>query len=244
MRADQLLLSQGLAPTRSAAQRLIDAGAAQWESPAKGWTVVRKSGEDLPEGAAMRITDDAELRYVSRGGLKLEGALAKAGIAVAGLSALDIGQSAGGFTDVLLKAGAAHVTGIDVGHGQLHETLKADSRVTALEGVHVRDYVPAEPFDLVVGDLSFISMIGQIKHLADWLKPAGQALLLVKPQFELGPKALNKNGIVKDRTQYAVVKEQAKTAAEKRELVVKGWFESPVTGGDGNTEFFIWIQKP
>jgi len=242
MRADQLLLSHGLAPTRSAAQRLIDAGAAQWEGP-KGWTVVRKCGEDLPEGAPMRITDDAELRYVSRGGLKLEGALAKAGIDVTGLTALDIGQSTGGFTDVLLKAGAAHVTGIDVGHGQLHDKLKGDERVTALEGMHVRDYVPTAPFDLIVGDLSFISMIGTLKQQVDWLKPQGQALLLIKPQFELGPKALNKNGIVKDRKQYDLVKEQAAAAAEKRDLVVKGWFESPVTGGDGNTEFFLWVQK-
>ncbi|MBV8605375.1 MAG: TlyA family RNA methyltransferase [Pelomonas sp.] len=242
MRADQLLLAQGLAPTRSAAQRLIDADAVEWESP-KGWAVVRKSGEDLPEGVAMRVTNDAELRYVSRGGLKLEGALAKAGITVAGLAVLDMGQSTGGFTDVLLKAGAAHVTGIDVGHGQLHESFKADSRVTAFEGMHVRDYVPAAPFDLVVGDLSFISMIGTLKHVVDWLKPQGQALLLVKPQFELGPKALNKNGIVKDRAQYAVLKEQALAAAHKRDLVVKDWFESPVTGGDGNTEFFLWVQK-
>lgn len=242
MRADQLLLSLGLAPTRSAAQRLIDADAVEWSSP-KGWIVVRKSGEDLPEGTPMRVTNDAELRYVSRGGLKLEGALAKSGISVAGLSALDIGQSTGGFTDVLLKAGAAHVTGIDVGHGQLHESLKADARVTAHEGMHVRDFVPAAPFDLIVGDLSFISMIGTLKQQVDWLKAQGQALLLIKPQFELGPKALNKNGIVKDRAQYAVLKEQAAAAAEKRDLVVKGWFESPVTGGDGNTEFFLWVQK-
>ncbi|HEY1395541.1 TlyA family RNA methyltransferase [Roseateles sp.] len=243
MRADQLLLSLGLAPTRSAAQRLIDARAVEWEGP-KGWTVVRKCGEDLPEGTPMRVTDDAELRYVSRGGLKLEGALAKVGVSVAGLTALDMGQSAGGFTDVLLKAGATHVTGIDVGHSQLHETLKADPRVTAHEGMHVKDYVPAEPFDLVVGDLSFISMIGTLKHVVGWLKPQGQALLLIKPQYELGPKALNKNGIVKDKSQYVVLKEQALAAAEKRDLVVKGWFESPVTGGDGNTEFFIWVQKP
>lgn len=243
MRADQLLLSLGLAPTRSAAQRLIDARAVEWEGP-KGWTVVRKCGEDLLETTALRVTDDAELRYVSRGGLKLEGALAKAGVSAAGLSALDMGQSTGGFTDVLLKGGAAHVTGIDVGHGQLHETLKADPRVTAHEGMHVKDFVPDAPFDLVVGDLSFISMIGTLKHVVGWLKPQGQALLLIKPQYELGPKALNKNGIVKDRSQYVVLKEQAVAAAEKRDLVVKGWFESPVTGGDGNTEFFIWVQKP
>ncbi len=238
MRADQLLLSLGLAPTRSAAQRLIDSGAVQCAG-----RVLKKAGEDLPEQAQLVVTDDAELRYVSRGGLKLEGALAKARVSVTGFSALDMGQSAGGFTDVLLKAGAAHVTGIDVGHSQLHETLKADPRVTAHEGMHVKDYVPAEPFDLVVGDLSFISMIGTIKHVAGWLKPRGQALLLIKPQFELGKKALNKGGLIKDRKQYAELEQRAKAAVDETGLLQqRGWFESPVTGGDGNTEFFLWVQ--
>ena len=121
MRADQLLVAQGLAPTRSAAQRLIDAGAVQCAG-----RVLKKAGEDVSEHAQLVITDDAELRFVSRGGLKLEGALKSCGISVTGLRVLDIGQSTGGFTDVLLKAGAAHVTGIDVGHSQLHASLRED----------------------------------------------------------------------------------------------------------------------
>ena len=237
MRADQLLVAQGLAPTRSAAQRLIDSGAVQCAG-----RVLKKAGEDLPEHAQLVVTDDAELRYVSRGGLKLEGALQHSGIVVAGLQALDIGQSTGGFTDVLLKAGAAHVTGIDVGHSQLHASISGDARVTALEHMHVREYQPERSFELIVGDLSFISMLGELPRISSWLAPGGQALLLIKPQFELGKKALNKGGLVKDRKQYAELEARARACVEPLKLTLRGWFESPVTGGDGNTEFFLWVQ--
>ena len=238
MRADQLLVAKGLAPTRSAAQRLIEHGAVQCAG-----RVVKKAGEDVSEHAQLVITDDAELRYVSRGGLKLEGALKTSGIAVAGLHALDIGQSTGGFTDVLLKAGAAHVTGIDVGHSQLHAALREDARVTALENQHVREFLPAQSFELIVGDLSFISMLGELERISKWLAPAGQMLLLIKPQFELGKKALNKGGLVKDRKQYAELEERARAALAPLNVTERGWFESPVTGGDGNTEFFLWAQQ-
>jgi len=243
MRADQLLLAQGLAPTRSAAQRLIDGGAAEWASP-KGWAAVRKAGEDLPETAQFRITDDAELRYVSRGGLKLEGALKTSGIDAAGLTVLDIGQSTGGFTDCLLKSGAARVIGIDVGHGQLHASLASEARVQAIEGMHVRQYQPEQRFDLIVGDLSFISMLGALPQLAAWLTPQGQVLLLIKPQFELGPKALARGGMVKDKSQYVQLETQAREAARALGWQVRGYFESAITGGDGNTEFFLWAAGP
>src|SRR5690348_11444860 len=119
MRADQLLVQQGLAPSRSAAQRLIERGAVRWLGP-RGWAVPKKAGDELPEGCEIELTDDAELRWASRGGLKLEGALAESGLDLRGVVALDVGQSTGGFTDVLLARGAARVVGIDVGHGQLH----------------------------------------------------------------------------------------------------------------------------
>ena len=188
MRADQLLLAQGLAPTRSAAQRLIDGSAAEWLSPA-GWAAVRKAGQELPDAAQLRVTDDAELRYVSRGGLKLQGALLAAGLSVTGLTVLDVGQSTGGFTDCLLKGGASKVVGFDVGHGQMNAVLMKDSRVVALENLHVREladsallqHAPADGFDLIVGDLSFISMLGALPFLAPWLKAGGQVLLLIKP---------------------------------------------------------------
>ena len=250
MRADQLLVSQSLAPTRSAAQRLIDAGSAEWESPA-GWAKVRKAGENLPEHAQMRVTDDAELRYVSRGGLKLEGALAHCGIDVSGFTALDMGQSTGGFSDCLLKKGALSVVGVDVGHAQLNAALAADPRVVALEGLHVRElegsalaeHKPAAGFDLIVGDLSFISMIGALPQLAPWLRGEGQVLLLVKPQFEVGPKHVARGGLVKDAAQFPLLEARAREACAALNWTVRDYFESPITGGDGNKEFFLWAQS-
>lgn len=251
MRADQLLVAHKLAPTRSAAQRLIDSGAAEWASPT-GWARVRKSGEDLPQTAQFRITDDAELRFVSRGGLKLEGALKHCGLSVAGLKVLDMGQSTGGFSDCLLKSGAARVVGVDVGHGQLHASLSSDSRITALEGLHVRELIgsaleghkPEGGFDLIVGDLSFISMLGALPHLKPWLRAGGQVLLLVKPQFELGPKAVGRGGLVKDSGLYPQLQAQAREACAALGWAVRDYFQSPITGGDGNTEFFLWAQAP
>ena len=250
MRADQLLLAQGLAPTRSAAQRLIDGGAAEWLSPT-GWVVVKKAGAELVEGAQLRITDDAELRYVSRGGLKLEGALRAAALSVAGLTVLDVGQSTGGFTDCVLKKGAAQVTGFDVGHGQLNSALIGDPRVAALENLHVREladsalaiHVPPGGFDLIVGDLSFISMLGALPFLAPWLKPEGQVLLLIKPQFEVGPKHVSRGGLVKDAAQYPLLETRAREACAALDWRVNGYFESAIHGGDGNTEFFLWASK-
>ena len=142
MRADQMLVSRGLAPTRSAAQRLIAQGAVRWLG-ARGWSVPRKAGDELPEGCEIEITDDAELRWVSRGGLKLDGALAATGLAVAGRVALDVGQSTGGFTDVLLARGAARVVGLDVGHGQLQQLVSrrvalADEDLIPERGVDAR----------------------------------------------------------------------------------------------------------
>ena len=187
MRADQLLVAQGLAPTRSAAQRLIDRGGVRWLGP-KGWAVPRKAGEDLPEGCQVEVTDDAELRFVSRGGLKLEAALERCGFAVDGAKGLDAGQSTGGFTDLLLQRGAATVVGIEVGHGQLHPRLIADPRVECHEGVNARDVAGSAfaaahaegSFDIVTGDLSFISLTLVLPTLRRYLKPTGQLLMLVK----------------------------------------------------------------
>jgi 23S rRNA (cytidine1920-2'-O)/16S rRNA (cytidine1409-2'-O)-methyltransferase len=248
MRADQLLVAQGHAPTRSAAQRLISNGAAEWASPT-GWAVLKKAGEDLPETAQLRVTDDAELRYVSRGGLKLEGALAHVGFDVANHTALDLGQSTGGFTDCLLAHGARHVVGVDVGHGQLHPRLQVDVRVTALEGVHVREldvlraHAPTGGFTLIVGDLSFISMVGSLPELLPWLEVHGHLLVLIKPQFELGPQALGKGGLVKDEADYPRLEARVRLACTALGLKVLDYFDSPITGGDGNREFFLWASR-
>jgi 23S rRNA (cytidine1920-2'-O)/16S rRNA (cytidine1409-2'-O)-methyltransferase len=247
MRADQLILQRGLAPTRSAAQRLIAQGAVRWRglNSDKGWAVPYKAGEDLPEACELEVTDDAELRWVSRAGLKLDAALAHTGIDVAGRHALDVGQSTGGFTEVLLARGAASVVGVDVGHGQLHERVRADPRVTALEGVNARQLsaaqLPRARFDLVVADLSFISLT----LVLDALVPLAERdlLLLVKPQFELQPGDIGKGGLVTDPVAHGHVAARLRAACDKRGLVQRDYFESTVAGGDGNREHFLWAQK-
>jgi 23S rRNA (cytidine1920-2'-O)/16S rRNA (cytidine1409-2'-O)-methyltransferase len=249
MRADQLLVARGLAQTRSQAQRVIASGV-EWLG-AQGWQAVVKNGEELPEGAELRVLDNAEQRYVSRGGLKLEGALAHAALSVIGLVCLDVGQSTGGFTDVLLQGGASGVVGVDVGHGQLHPSLRSHERVRWFEGINARemtaatlgDAMPAGGFDLIVADLSFISVA---KVVAPWpalLRKGGRVLSLVKPQFEVGKAAIGKGGIVKSAADLARVESEVKAAFEAAGLAVVDYFASAITGGDGNHEFFIQAAK-
>jgi 23S rRNA (cytidine1920-2'-O)/16S rRNA (cytidine1409-2'-O)-methyltransferase len=241
MRADQLLVERGMAPTRSAAQRLIATGAVRWRAPA-GWRVPSKAGEDLPSSAELEITDDAELRFVSRGGLKLDGALARLGLEVAGMTCLDLGQSTGGFTDALLQGGATRVVGVDVGHGQLHPRLAADARVTALEGVNARHLeaaqLPVARFDLIVGDLSFISLTLVLPALMPLLGD-GHLLLLVKPQFELQPIDIGSGGQVKTQAAYGHAEKRLRKACATNGLEVLDWFDSATPGGEGAREFFL-----
>ncbi|MES2887562.1 MAG: TlyA family RNA methyltransferase [Pseudomonadota bacterium] len=254
MRADQLIVLRGLAPTRSAAQRLIDAGGVFWRGP-QGWAVPRKAGEDLPDTCELQVRDDAELRFVSRGGLKLEAALEHCGVAVQGLQCLDVGQSTGGFTDALLQRGAARVVGIDVGHGQLNVQLRGDERVVCHEGVNARDVTgtafgeetPLHSMDLVTGDVSFISLTLVLPTVVRYLAPQGHLLMLVKPQFELQPEHIGKNGLVKDPAFYAQVETRLRKAVAELSLTCRAYFPSTIQGGGtghgaGNTEFFIWAQ--
>ena len=251
MRADQLLVQRELAPTRSAAQRLIDAGGVRWLGP-KGWAVPRKAGEDLPEDCQVEVTDDAELRFVSRGGLKLDAALARCAISVERKTCLDVGQGTGGFTDVLLQRGAASVVGVEVGRAQLAQALSLDERVQTFEGLNARDVAGSafeaehapHSFGFVVGDVSFISLTHVLPTIVRCLAPEGSALLLVKPQFELQPADIGKGGLVKDAAAYAVVETRIRTACAGRGLRVRDYFESAVTGGDGNREFFVWATAP
>jgi len=251
MRADHLILARGLAPTRSAARRLIAGGAAEWRGP-RGWHACAKAGEELEADAELRIVDDAELRWASRAGLKLDGALARTGVDVAGRVCLDAGQGSGGFADVLLARGAARVVGFDVGHDQLHPRLRDDARVISLEGLHVRElagsalaaHAPPAGFDLLVADLSFISLAGALLHLAPWLRSGGEAVLLAKPQFEVGRSHVGKGGLVRDVAQLQRVETIFREACAGVHWTVRDYFASPVSGGDGNTEFFVWAGAP
>lgn len=247
MRADQLLVERGLAASRSQAVRLI-AGGLRWRDAGTGdaWRSVVKNKDDVPESAELELVDAAEARYVSRGGLKLEGALAASGVDPAGRLCLDVGQSTGGFTDCLLQRGAAKVVGVDVGHGQLHAKLREDERVVPIEGVNARalsaDDLGEEGesrFDLIVSDLSFISLTLVLPAVVGFLADDGRLLMLVKPQFELQPGQVGKGGIVRDESMYAVVEKRLHDACEALGLRVLQWFDSPIAGGDGNREFFI-----
>ena len=245
-RADALLVTLGLAPSRTAAQRLIEAGRVF----ADGVAVV-KPAQELPANVALHIVADTDDRYISRGGLKLAGALAHTGLDVHGCVCLDVGQSTGGFTDCLLQAGAARVVGVDVGHGQLHPRLRSDVRCVCIEGCNARaldaaalgSHYPACGFDLIVADASFISLTLLLPQLPPLLAPGGDMLLLVKPQFEVGPEHVGRGGIVKDATLYPQVEAKLRAACAAAHLVVHDWFDSPITGGDGNREFFLWISR-
>lgn len=330
MRADVFLVDFGHAATRSQAQRLIAAGV-QWRlSKGAPWQKVAKNGDDIPAIAEVELLDAAEAKYLSRGGLKLEGALAAAGLQVAGLRCLDVGQSTGGFTDCLLQHGAAQVVGVDVGHGQVHERLRADPRVICVEGLNARTLTlgalqqecelalsevieevednetqPEAPyswmrngglvdeqyddsddakdkdierfkseraakiqaraagtlpverrrraecadvdttpvFDMVTGDLSFISLTLVLPSLVPLLAPEGALLMLVKPQFELQPGQVGKGGIVRDPALYAVVEKRIRECCAENGLAVQAWLDSPISGGDGNREFFVFARR-
>lgn len=271
MRADQLLVQRQLASTRSQAQRLIADGV-QWLRGAE-WKTVTKNGDEIPPEAELKLLNDAEARYVSRGGLKLEAALQQVGLAVTGLACLDVGQSTGGFSDCLLQHGAASVVGVDVGSGQLHPSLREDPRVLCVEKINARALVASDliaayadstgaegqfdveegdadlvefapEFDLIVADLSFISQTLVLPAVVPLLKNGGTLLTLVKPQFELQPGQVGKGGIVKDSAMYQLVEQRLREACAALGLSVTAWFDSPIAGGDGNREFFIAAVKP
>lgn len=241
-RADQLLVERGLAPSRTAARALIEAGRVYCDG-----RPLTKPAQALPPSAELVVTPDAADRFVSRGGLKLAGALAHTGLAVRGRVCLDIGQSTGGFSDCLLQEGAAQVVGVEVGHGQLHPRLADDARCVTLEGINARTLSPAElgthwpqaGFDLIVCDASFISLTLLMPRWAPLLAAHGHILALAKPQFEVGPQGLGKGGIVRDDTRYPQVEQRLRTAAQAAGIDILDWFASPISGGDGNREFFF-----
>jgi 23S rRNA (cytidine1920-2'-O)/16S rRNA (cytidine1409-2'-O)-methyltransferase len=250
VRADQLLVERGLAASRSQAQRLIAAGV-RWRVGGGDWRVVGKNGDELPAQAELALQDASEARYVSRGGLKLEGALRDSGLAVQGRRCLDVGQSTGGFTDCLLQHGAAQVVGLDVGHDQLHPRLRSDARVVCIEGLNARELqagdarIPdaAQGFEVIVGDLSFISLSLVLPALWPLARADAQWLMLVKPQFELQPADIGKGGLVKDPARYADVRQRVQQACEALGLEMWGYWPSAIAGGDGNREFWMAARR-
>ncbi|QTP54490.1 TlyA family RNA methyltransferase [Billgrantia sulfidoxydans] len=251
-RLDQLLVSQGLARSRTRAQRLIRHGRV---SLAETGRVLHKPGEKLPEETLLVVTEDPEERYVSRAGLKLEALIEALGMTLEGKLVLDVGQSTGGFTDCALAFGARHVIGIEVGHGQLDADLRNDTRVTCLEGLNARS-MAGEPRlrealtaqgaaapDLAVMDVSFISQTLILPQLAALLRPGGELLSLVKPQFEVGPGGVNARGIVTDPRRYGEVEAAIRACCDELDLAIRHWQQSPITGGDGNREFLLHAVK-
>jgi 23S rRNA (cytidine1920-2'-O)/16S rRNA (cytidine1409-2'-O)-methyltransferase len=236
-RLDQLLVERGLAESRARAQALVMAG-------------LVFSGERRLDKPGMLVADDVPLAvkgpehpWVSRGGVKLAHALDRFGIEPSGLVCLDVGVSTGGFTDVLLSRGASRVYAVDVGRGQLAWKLRADPRVIVLERVNVRDLTPAlipEPIDLIVCDVSFISLTMALPAALALAAPSATLVALIKPQFEAGREQVRKGGIVRDPEVLREVCERISTwLAAQPDWQVSGLIDSPIAGADGNFEFLI-----
>ncbi len=243
-RLDKLLVEHGLATTRTQAQKLIEAGLVE-AKVAGQWALQKKPSVKLLEACALRAGEHPDMRYVSRAGLKLEAALRNNSLDVAGFTALDVGQSTGGFTDCLLKHGACKVVGVEVGHDQLVAALREHADVVCLEGVNARhldsdllQYAPKK-FDIAVMDVSFISQKLILPRLPVLLKPQGLLITLIKPQFEVGPEGLGKGGLVKPEVDMQALEREFKAYVQALNFDVLHYSESPIKGGDGNREFLL-----
>jgi 23S rRNA (cytidine1920-2'-O)/16S rRNA (cytidine1409-2'-O)-methyltransferase len=245
IRLDAELVRRGLARSREQAAALIEAGRVQVRgAPA------HKAAAQVDPADPVRVTGgEAHEDYVSRGGHKLAGALATfapEGLAVAGLRCLDAGASTGGFTDVLLRAGAAEVVAVDVGYGQLAWPLRTDERVRVLERTNVRALTPdaiGGTVDLTVADLSFISLRLVLPALAACTTPDGDLVPMVKPQFEVGRERVGAGGVVRDPEVRADAVLDVANAAAGLGFGVAGVVRSPLPGPSGNVEFFLWLRR-
>lgn len=231
-----------LVTSRTEAQQLIDAN----RITVNGAVAAKASRQVAPGDQLVVVGPPA--RFVGRGAYKLDHALDVFALDVTGRRALDAGASTGGFTDCLLQRGAAQVVAVDVGHGQLHERLRADDRVSNFERTNIR-HVDVDtidgPVDLVVGDLSFISLRLVIGPLVSVCQPGADMVLLVKPQFEAGRSEVSKGrGVISDPEVWERVRGEVSGAFESAGCVVAGWTESPITGADGNHEFLIHAVAP
>ncbi|MDI1336399.1 MAG: TlyA family RNA methyltransferase [Lacunisphaera sp.] len=242
-RLDELLVARGLSPSRAQAKALIMSGRVR-----HGTERLEKPGKEFP--ADFELTVDQPPRFVSRGGEKLAAYLEKFPVDLTGAHLLDIGASTGGFTDCALQAGVASATCVDVGHGQLHEKIRRDPRVTSLEKTNARHLAPGAlpraSYDAVVMDLSFISLKSVLPAVWPFLRPGGTLVALVKPQFEAGKTEVDKGeGIIRDDAVRARVLAEVRGFA-LRELAgaaLLGEMECPVHGADGNREYLLGLRK-
>jgi len=238
-RLDLLLVDRGLASSRERAQALILSGVVLVNGQPAG-----KAGSAIAEDAEIALRQ-ADHPYVGRGGLKLAHALDTFGISIDGRLALDIGASTGGFTDVLLRRGAAHVVALDVGHGQIDWSLRTNPRVLVIERLNARNLslsdLPGQ-VDIVTIDVSFISLAHIFPRVPALLRPGADVIALVKPQFEAGRSEVGKKGVVRDTAVQARVVEEAIVRAAEVGLARAGATESPVTGDAGNREFLLHLR--
>lgn len=240
MRADVLLYKKAVAKSRENAKKLINDGAVLINGKK-----VLKPSEDFDENSYIFIMENNINKYVSRGGLKLEKALEEFKIDVRGMISLDLGASTGGFTDCLLQHGAAKVYAVDVGVGQLADTLRKDERVVVVEKCNARTPVPdiKELCDIAVMDVSFISQTLLYKTVCAHLKDGGIFISLIKPQFEAGREHLSPGGIVTNEKIHISIIDKIKNTAYSAGLDMIGCIVSPIKGGDGNTEYLAFFLK-
>ena len=238
-RLDQWLVAQGLCPSRTLAQRFIQAGQVFVNGQR-----VDKPAAPVPEGAQVQVKELP--RYVSRGGEKLEAALQQFSILPQDKICLDVGASTGGFSDCLLQHGATKVYCVDVGKGQLHPRLRGDPRVVVLEEVNARNLTPEhipEPIDWITVDVSFISLEKVLPALVPLLKADGELVALVKPQFEAGPQAVGRGGVVKDARTHVCVIERVIVCARALDFFAANVTFSPLRGPAGNIEFLLHLRR-
>lgn len=237
MRLDQYLKTK-FKISRHRAQEMIQSAHVEVNQK-----ITTKASYDVDlEKDVVEIKNKELLRYVSRGGLKLEAALNKLQISVEGKSCLDLGQSTGGFTDCLLQKGASQIIGIDVGKDQLEPSLRENEKVEYYEGLHLKD-APTYKVDLLVCDLSFISTIENFSLIDAITVSPCEMLFLIKPQFELGSEALNKKGLVKNKEDLSGLEEKAKKSSQQVGWQVIDYIESQIKGRDGNQEYFLYAKK-
>ncbi len=238
-RIDAVLVDRGLYPSRERARAAVLAGEVRVEGQ-----VVHKAGEQVLEDAVIEVAEKP--RYVSRGGDKLAGAFEHFDVAVAGRHAVDVGASTGGFTDYLLQSGASDVAAVDVGYGQLAWQLRGDERVRVFERVNIRHADVRDlggPFELVVVDVSFISLRTVLPALIGLMGESADLIALVKPQFEVGKARVGKRGVVKDPTYHADALQGVCDAIGAAGLVLRGLAFSPIKGPEGNIEFWVWASR-